>query len=394
MSAQTSFLAPYASHAEQSRGRFHAEAESKTRSAFQRDRDRVLHAGAFRRLKHKTQVFIAHMGDNYRTRLTHSLEVAQIARTLARRLRVDEDLTETLALAHDLGHPPFGHAGETALHKAMQPFDGFDHNAQSLRILTHLEHRYIGFDGLNLCWETLEGLAKHNGPLLTHDKALADLPFAFREYAKSQDLELDTWPGLEAQIAALADDIAYNNHDIDDAMCAHMISFQDLDNLSLTGRILHDIKADYGEVSPTLLRHEMIRRLISTMIHDMVQQTTTFIEELAPQHVDDIRAAKKSMVGFSSELYKMNQEIKDFLNKTVYKHHNVNRSMNKAKRVVSDLFAIYLENPILLPVEWQLGADGETHELARVICDYIAGMTDRFAIEEHRRLFAIDDMLL
>ncbi len=386
-------LAAYASHADASRGRLYDEPASRTRTAFQRDRDRVVHASAFRRLEHKTQVFIAHTGDSYRTRLTHSLEVAQVARSLARELRLDEDLSETLALAHDLGHTPFGHAGEEALHAQMQDYDGFDHNAQSLRILTKLEQRYIGFDGLNLTWETLEGLAKHNGPLLTDGKQLSDLPFAMRDYVTQHNLELASWASAEAQVAALADDIAYHNHDLDDGLRAGLFGLDDLTALPLIGDIIHTIKQEHGTVAPRRFRNEMIRKMISAMIADLVTETEKRLAELRPQSVHDIRHADYAVVGFSPEMQKNNKAIKRFLHEAMYRQHEVNRSMSKAKRMVSDLFQLYMAEPTLLPESWQTKSNNKI-EVARRICDYIAGMTDRFAIQEYRRLFEISNELV
>ncbi len=387
-------VSTFACLAAQSRGRQHSEAESKTRSAFQRDRDRILHAGAFRRLKHKTQVFVAHVGDYYRTRLTHSLEVAQIGRSIAREMGLDEDLIETLSLAHDLGHTPFGHAGEEALDAAMQPYGGFDHNAQTLRIVTRLEKRYIHFDGLNLTWESLEGLVKHNGPLLTPSRGLAFLPFAIQEHAQEQDLHLDTWPSLEAQIAALSDDIAYNNHDIDDGLRAGLINLDDLRDLPLTGDILRQIENNHGVLSAKMQRHELVREMISVMIGDLVNQTHRNIAAQKIETADDVRQAKQAMAHFSPELAEKHAIIKEFLFQQVYRHHTVNGSMSKARRVMRDLFDLMFDEPEVLPEEWRRQAeDSDETGRARIICDYIAGMTDRFAMEEHRRLFDISDTM-
>lgn len=384
----------FASRSDQSRGRLFPEAESTTRSVFQRDRDRIVHSGAFRRLKHKTQVFVAHVGDSYRTRLTHSLEVAQIARSVARELKLDEDLAETLALAHDLGHTPFGHAGEDALHESMKPFGGFDHNAQSLRIITDLEHRYISFDGLNLTWESLEGIVKHNGPLLNAKTQLKDLPFAIRVFAEQMDLELDGWPGPEAQVAALSDDIAYNNHDIDDGLRAGLFSIDDLADLPIIGEFIRDIHAQHGKVEPRRLRHEAIRRMISRMIGDLVTETTSRIQKHKPQSVDDVRHLGAELVGFSDQMMQQNLEIKAFLHQRMYRHSSVTRSMSKARRLMKELFALFLAEPELLPEEWlNQCKSGNQNDTSRVVCDYIAGMTDRFAIAEYRRLFDIVDEL-
>jgi dGTPase len=387
-------LAHYASFAEQSRGRLFHEPESETRSVFQRDRDRIVHSSAFRRLKHKTQVFVAHVGDSYRTRLTHSLEVAQIARSLARELQLDEDLAETLALAHDFGHTPFGHAGEDALHDVMAPYGGFDHNAQSLRIVTQLEERYIAFDGLNLTWESLEGIVKHNGPLLTDTVKIEDLPYAIRAYSDIQSLELDGWPSAEAQVAAWADDIAYNNHDIDDGLRANLFTMDDLSQLPMIGDIIRDIKTKYPNVAFKRLRHEAIRQMISRMILDLARETRRRIEVYNPQSVEEVRALKAPLVGFSKEMEEQNLIIKVFLRERMYRHFTVNRSMSKAKRLVKSLFTLFLEDPMLLPTEWAAKCVANENKMnARVICDYVAGMTDRFAMAEYRRLFDVTDEL-
>ncbi len=377
-----------------SRGRLYDEAESKTRTPYQRDRDRILHCGAFRRLKHKTQVFLAHVGDYYRTRLTHSLEVAQIGRSIARELGLDEELTETLSLAHDLGHTAFGHAGEEALHAAMAPFGGFDHNAQTLRIVTRLEKRYIPFDGLNLSWEALEGLVKHNGPLLDAGKSLTDLPFAIQEHAKQQDLQLGSWPSAEAQVAALSDDIAYNNHDIDDALRANLITLDDLRALPLTGDILRDIEATHGKIDEKLVRHELVREMISLMIGDLVTVIRTTLEQEGIETADDVRQLGRPLAAFSPEMEEKHRTIKSFLFERVYRHHTVNGSMSKARRVMRDLFDLLLAEPELLPQDWrQQATAGDETLKARIICDYLAGMTDRFAMEEHRRWFDISDTM-
>ncbi len=394
MSKPDIYHAPYACQPSASRGRLHDEPESKTRTPFQRDRDRVLHAGAFRRLKHKTQVFLAHVGDYYRTRLTHSLEVAQIGRSIARELSLDEELTETLSLAHDLGHTAFGHAGEEALHAAMESFGGFDHNAQTLRIVTRLEKRYIAFDGLNLSWESLEGLVKHNGPLLGDGKTLEDLPFAIRQHAEEQDLHLHSWPSAEAQIAALSDDIAYNNHDIDDALRGGLITLDDLRELPMTGDILRQIEATHGDIDPKLVRHELVREMISQMIRDVVGVVRGRLDEQKIETADDVRDLGAPLASFSAAMDEQHQTIKAFLYERVYRHHTVNGSMSKARRVMRDLFALMFAEPELLPENWRSRACAadETHQ-ARIICDYLAGMTDRFAMEEHRRLFDISDTM-
>ncbi|MFZ2467157.1 MAG: deoxyguanosinetriphosphate triphosphohydrolase [Parvibaculum sedimenti] len=384
--------APYATRAEASRGRLYPEPDSATRTAFQRDRDRIIHSVAFRRLKYKTQVFVYHEGDNYRTRLSHSLEVAQIARSISRVLGLDEDLAETLALAHDLGHTPFGHAGETALDTCMEGYGGFDHNAQTLRIVTKLEHRYPEFDGLNLCWETLEGLVKHNGPLLTPNRTMADLPRALAEYADTQDLELATYAGPEAQVAALSDDIAYDNHDIDDGLRAGLFTIYDLMALPHVGDIFRAVIDKYPGLETNRVIHESVRRLIGSMIGDVITETKARIAAAKPQSAADVRALGRPLVSFSCEMNENNATLKEFLFTRMYRHYRVNRSMSKAKRIVSDLFGLFHTEPDLLPPEWQQGCDGvEGMKTARRVCDYIAGMTDKFAIEEHKRLFDLDD---
>jgi dGTPase len=382
----------YATKAETSRGRLFSEPESATRTAFQRDRDRIIHSGAFRRLKYKTQVFVYHEGDNYRTRLSHSLEVAQIARSISRVLGLDEDLAETLALAHDLGHTPFGHAGEDALDACMASFMGFDHNAQTLRIVTKLEHRYAEFDGLNLTWETLEGLVKHNGPVITAATRLEDLPRALLEYAETQDLELATFAGPEAQVAALADDIAYNNHDIDDGLRAGLFTIDDLLALPHVGDAFRAVMDRYPTLETTRVIHESVRRLIGSMIGDVIAETRRRIAAADPKSAADVRALKHALVGFSEAMSAHNATLKKFLFERMYRHYRVNRSMSKAKRIVRDLFELLHGEPELLPPEWQQGCDGKLGvKSARRVCDYIAGMTDKFAIEEHRRLFDLED---
>ncbi len=382
----------FATKAEESRGRLFAEPESATRTAFQRDRDRIIHSGAFRRLKYKTQVFVYHEGDNYRTRLSHSLEVAQIARSISRVLGLDEDLAETLALAHDLGHTPFGHAGEDALDACMKDFLGFDHNAQTLRIVTKLEHRYAEFDGLNLSWETLEGLVKHNGPVLTKEVRAEDLPRALTEYAEIQDLELSTFAGPEAQVAALADDIAYNNHDIDDGLRAGLFTINDLLALPHVGEAFQSVLDQYPTLEETRVIHESVRRLIGSMIGDVIDETRRRVDAAKPQSAADVRAMSQALVSFSPEMTRHNATLKKFLFERMYRHFRVNRSMSKAKRIVADLFTLLHSEPELLPPEWQAGCDGVRGiKSARRVCDYIAGMTDKFAIEEHKRLFDLSD---
>ena len=381
-------LATYATLPWQSRGRWHREPEGPSRSPFQRDRDRIIHSTAFRRLKHKTQVFVYHEGDHYRTRLTHSLEVAQIARTICRTLRLDEDLGEAVALAHDLGHTPFGHAGEEALHAAMKPYGGFDHNAQTLRILTKLEERYAEFNGLNLTWETLEGAVKHNGPLLKDGRALNDLPAAIVEYCQDHDLELDGYAGPEAQIAALSDDIAYNNHDIDDGLRAGLFEVADLMELPLVGDMFSIVTQKYPGIGQSRLIHEAIRRMINAMVEDVLDETRRRLAAAAPTSVGDIRALGQPVVAFSPHMAATDRTVKAFLYKRMYEHWKLNRSHSKARRVVTDLFGLLFAEPNCLPPPWRERAEqAGTQARARLVADYIAGMTDRFALDEHRRLF-------
>ncbi len=384
-------LSKLASRAETSRGRQFSEPESATRTPYMRDRDRIIHSGAFRRMKHKTQVFVYHEGDYYRTRLTHSLEVAQIARSISRVLRLDEDLAEALALAHDLGHAPFGHAGEDALSAAMKPYGGFDHNAHALRLVTKLEQRYAEFDGLNLTWETLEGIVKHNGPLIGPQSKQAPLPQAIAEYNKTFDLRLDTFAGAEAQVAALADDIAYNNHDIDDGLRAGLFTIDDLLPLPLVGGIFAQVMARYPGLDRSRLIHESVRRLITAMIEDALGETLRRVNELKLQSADDVRNCGQQLVAFGDAMRSADKALKSFLFANMYRHFKVSRMLTKAKRVVSDLFALFLAEPGVLPTQWSELCDGAgSLQTARVVSDYIAGMTDRFALEEHRRLFAIE----
>lgn len=384
--------AAYAVDPGQSRGRLVPEPPSASRSAFARDRDRILHATAFRRLNYKTQVFIYHEGDHYRSRLTHSLEVAQIARALARTLRVDEDLTEALALAHDLGHPPFGHAGERALDAAMLGAGGFDHNAQSLRVVTELEKKYARFDGLNLSWETLEGLVKHNGPLTgpnaaRHDGRVRAVPESILAYCARHDLELATFASVEAQAAALADDIAYNNHDIDDGYRAGLFTFAELAEVPIAGAALAEVRSAYPGIDGTRLLYESIRRLITWMIEDAVAESERRLAALAPSSAADVRHAPNAVVGFSEKLRSELDRLRAFLAARVYRQNRIARIMDDAGSVVRDLFQRYSDDPAALPPEWRGSAPGEPRAYARHIADFIAGMTDRYALAEHRRLF-------
>jgi dGTPase len=386
--------AAYACDPEQSRGRLHPEPASRARSPFRRDCDRIIHATAFRRLKHKTQVFVFDEGDHYRTRLTHTLEVAQVARALARALALDEDLAEALALAHDLGHPPFGHAGERALEECLRAFGGFDHNAQTLRVVTALERHYPTFDGLNLTWETLEGLVKHNGPLTDRSGSPVEryrahgIPATIREYIRRQDLQLWSFPSVEAQVAAFADDIAYDAHDIDDGLRAELFTLDDIAVVDLPGRILADIRAAFPVLDLSRTVHEFIRRLIGLLIEDLIAETRRNLAALAPRSVDDVRSARSGVAGFSPAIAEAERAIKSFLEIRMYRHARVLRVMNEAAGVVRDLFGRYTAHPGDLPAEWREGlANADETARARRIADFIAGMTDRFALAEHARLF-------
>jgi dGTPase len=387
--------APYASVPGGSRGRLHPETPSPTRNDFRRDCDRIIHASAFRRLGYKTQVFVFHEGDHFRTRLTHTLEVAQIARSLARALGLDEDLAEALALAHDLGHPPFGHAGERALDRCLAAFGGFDHNAQTLRVVTSLERRYAGFDGLNLTWETLEGLVKHNGPLTDRSGKPVGryrergVPHAIRRYGKVQDLELWSHASAEAQVAALADDIAYDAHDIDDGLRAELFSLEDIAEVPLVTDILGDIRAGQGNLDAHRLEHELVRRLITRLIEDVIGETGRRLQALAPGSAEDVRRAEAPVGAFSAPLAQADRAIKGFLYPRMYRHERIMRIMDDAEDVICDLFAHYVQKPRDMPAEWGQGIEsGEGDGRMRRIADFIAGMTDRYALVEHTRLFA------
>jgi len=388
------FRAPYACDPQQSRGRLHPEPASKGRSPFRRDCDRIIHSTAFRRLKHKTQVFVFDEGDHYRTRLTHTLEVAQVARALARALGLDEDLAEALSLAHDLGHPPFGHAGERALDECLSVFGGFDHNAQTLRVVTALERRYPAFDGLNLSWETLEGLVKHNGPLADREgKPIGryrahGIPVTIRDYVRLQDLQLWSFPSVEAQVAAFADDIAYDAHDIDDGLRAELFGLDDIAAVALPGKIIADIRASFPTLDSARVVHEFIRRLIGLLIEDVIAEARRRLAALAPRSADDVRRAPSGVVGFSAAIAEAERVVKGFLETRMYRHARVKRVMNDAAGVVRDLFARYSAHPDDLPAEWREGlADLDKPACARRIADFIAGMTDRYALAEHARLF-------
>jgi dGTPase len=372
--------AAFATLPEASRGRRWPEEVSAHRSPFQRDRDRIIHSSAFRRLKHKTQVFVEHEGDYYRTRLTHSVEVAQVARTLARVLGLNEELAEAVALAHDLGHPPFGHTGEEALHALMAPYGGFDHNAQAIKIVTSLEAHYAEFDGLNLTWETLEGIAKHNGPVT------GPVPFALAEYDTVHDLELDTHASAEAQVAAIADDIAYNNHDLADGLRAGLFTLEDLRQLPAVGPCVAAVDARWPGLAPARREHEALRRFFGLLVEDVLATSRARIAAAAPRSAEDIRRLGAPVIRFSDATFAELKEIRAFLYVRMYRHWAVQRMRRKARRVVEELFATFAEAPELMPAEWNACAALDATARARVVADYIAGMTDRFALQEHRKL--------
>ena len=381
--------AAYAETPVRSRGRLHPEPPSATRTAFARDRDRVIHSSAFRRLKEKTQVFVAHEGDHFRTRLTHSLEVAQIARSLARALGLDDDLAEGVALAHDLGHPPFAHAGEEQLQACMAPYGGFDHNVQTFRVLVRLERRYPQFEGLNLCWETLEGVVKHNGPVAAQ---LATPAYAaIAAFDREMDLGLDTFASAEAQVAALSDDIAYNNHDVDDGLQAGLFGIEDLVGTPLIGPVLRGVLADWPGLEPRLTRLEAVRRLIGVMVADVLAETRARAAEGGVASAADVRALGRPLVAFSPAMHEDLRALRAFLFERMYRHHRVHRTRSAARRLLRELFALYMAEGDVMPPAWFTRTQrvDETRR-ARVVCDYIAGMTDRFAIEEHRRLFGLE----
>lgn len=382
--------AAYATDPALSRGRLVPEPESPTRTPFQRDRDRIVHSTAFRRLKHKTQVFVAHEGDHYRTRLTHSIEVAQIARALTRALRGDEDLTEAVALVHDFGHTPFGHTGEEALNEKMAGWGGFDHNAQSLRIVTRLEHRYAEFDGLNLSWETLEGLVKHNGPLIDAkgEGLSGPLPPTIRAYNELHDLELDRFAGIEAQCAAIADDIAYNTHDIDDGLRSGLLRLEMLEDLALPGSILKAVRERYPALDPVRTGHELMRRQITRMVEDVIVAAHARLARIGPRSAEDVRGAGETMVAFSPEMAAAEKELKAFLYEHLYRHPEVMRVRENADLIVRQLFDVYFADPRAMPDGWREGLDrAEDRVKARYVADFLAGMTDNYAVREHQRLF-------
>ena len=369
-------LAPYAARPDRSRGRRHREAPPRERSEYQRDRDRIIHSNAFRRLEYKTQVFVNHEGDLFRTRLTHSLEVAQIARSVARSLRLDEDLTEAVALAHDLGHTPFGHTGQDALNACMKPYGGFEHNLQSLRVVDVLEQRYGAFDGLNLTFEAREGILKHCS--LKNARTLGDVGERFIRKRR---------PSLEAQIANLADEIAYNNHDVDDGLRSGLLELESLAKVGIVGRHLKAALREFPRLAGSRLVYETVRRMIDTLVTDLIRASAENIRRAAPASIDEVRRAP-ALIGFSSRILEQSRELKRFLHDNLYRHQRVLRMSTKARRIVTELFGALLAEPRLLPPDFQARA---REDAPRAIADYIAGMTDRYAIREHRRLFAIEE---
>ena len=377
--------AEYACVPAETRGRLHPEEESAFRSPFQRDRDRIIHASAFRRLKHKTQVFVEHEGDYFRTRLTHSIEVAQVARTIAGVLGLNPELTEAVALAHDLGHPPFGHTGEDALERLMAPYGGFDHNAQAIRIVTSLERHYAEFDGLNLTWETLEGIAKHNGPVS------GEIPYALAEYDARHDLELHTHASAEAQVAALSDDIAYNNHDLHDGLRAELFSTDELAELPVLDECFKGVDARYPGLNYYRRRHEALRRFFGILVEDVIFETRRALVELKPLSAQDVRDAGRAVVMFSPEMRERIDVIRRFLFERMYRAPSVVEMRAQVTEVIEALFPLYMERPDLLPKQWRKDvaeAEGET-ALARIVVDYISGMTDRFALQQGEKLLGL-----
>lgn len=387
--------AGYAASAIASRGRRYAEPECPTRSPFQRDRDRIIHAAAFRRLTHKTQMFVFHEGDHYRTRLTHSLEVAQIARTVSRQLRLDEDLAETLALAHDLGHPPFGHAGERALDEVMAPFGGFDHNVQSFRLVTALERKYAAFDGLNLTWESLEGLVKHNGPPVPERTAEdRKLVHALSRFERTMSLDLDRHASAEAQCAAIADDIAWHTHDVDDGLRAGLIALADLADVPILAAGMAAVDQSAPESDPSRRIYAVTRTVITRLIADVVAESRRRLAAIEARSPDDIRGAGRTVIAFSDAMRADLDVLRRFLFARLYRHPRVNRVMDDAAAVVRDLLTRYIAEPQQMADGWwQLAPGLDARRLARLAADFVAGMTDRYALGEHRRLFAATPQL-
>lgn len=374
-------LASYACHPDQSRGRLVAESGSEHRSCFQRDRDRIIHSTSFRRLKHKTQVFVEHEADHYRTRLTHSIEVSQVARTIAGVLGLNVELAEAVALAHDLGHTPFGHAGEDVLNENMAQFGGFDHNAQAIKLVTSLERHYAAFDGLNLTWETLEGIAKHNGPVK------APVPIALKAYSDTHDLELDTHASAEAQVAALSDDIAYNNHDLDDGLRAGLFKIADIRHLPLVSEAFAEVDKLYPNLDDDRRRHEALRRVFGTMVEDVLVESSEWIKQSKVKTVDDIRALDHPVIAFSDDLLSGLNAIREFLYANMYRHPEVMVIREDVTAKLKALFHLFMENPQLMSDGWQV-EDSDPGVRARVVADYISGMTDRYALKLHEQLIA------
>jgi len=371
-------LATYAVSGNNSRGRNISEDTPQGRSEFQRDRDRIIHSGAFRRLEYKTQVFVNHEGDLFRTRLTHSIEVAQIARSIARHLKLNEDLAEAISLAHDLGHTPFGHAGQDALNACMNPYGGFEHNLQSLRVVDMLEERYAAFDGLNLCFETREGILKHCS--VENATRLGEVGERFLKNRR---------PSLEAQIANLADEIAYNNHDVDDGLRSGLITLDQLENVPLVAKHLNEVREAHHGLPERRVVHETVRRMINTLVTDLIHQSESNITKLAPAVLDDVRNAPV-LIAYSPEINEQQRVLKNFLRINLYRHYRVLRMSAKAQRIISDLFGIFMKDSRLLPPQFQSLAE---QDRARAVADYIAGMTDRYAIREHRRIFAVEELV-
>ncbi|MDF3382672.1 MULTISPECIES: deoxyguanosinetriphosphate triphosphohydrolase [Sulfitobacter] len=378
--------AEFASDPDTAKGRLVPEEESTFRSCYQRDRDRIIHASAFRRLKHKTQVFVEHEGDYFRTRLTHSIEVAQVARTIAGALRLNGELTEAVALAHDLGHTPFGHTGEDALHRLMEPYGGFDHNAQAIKIVTTLERHYAEFDGLNLTWDTLEGIAKHNGPVT------GEVPHALADYDARHDLELHTHASAEAQVAALSDDIAYNNHDLHDGLRAGLFTESEIAELPMVGPAYAEVDRLYPETDSYRRRHEALRRVFGVMVGDVIETSAKLLKDSGAKSPDAIRNLGRPVIRFSDPVWQDLREIRKFLFTRMYRAPSVMENREKVTKVVEDLFPLFLSQPNLLPRHWAAAIEAAEDEtaLARMVSDYIAGMTDRFALQEHARLFDSD----
>ena len=378
--------AKYATNFHNSRGRLYSQSESQHRNPFHRDKDRVIHSEHFRLLKHKTQVFIAHTEDYYRTRLTHSIEVSQIARTVARILNLDEDLSEVLALSHDLGHPPFSHSGEEALDECMEDFGGFDHNVQTLKIVTGLEKRYPDFDGLNLSWETLEGILKHNGPIKNFNKK-SPIGFFVRDFISNYDLEIDTFASLEAQISSLSDDIAYNNHDIDDGFRAKKFKIKDICEIPLIDMIYQDVIREYTGLDDFMIIQELVRRLIGFMVNDLLGQTNKNLEILKPQSVVDIRCHDHPIASFSNKMKNQDKELRKFLHERVYSHSSMDNDRNNGRKIIKELFDKLLINNDLLPIKIKQACDGQLlSKKAIIICDFIASMTDRSATANHAKV--------